>query len=218
MGAHLWIGAQCVYLRPCLSLPKVSLILQKENIGLGKIGDSYPAKPSPSALDPSHHKSTNEATSSLGHALTSLPSSVTTLLLSIVDSPAYANLTSDYLNNTFNPATPDNPHVKYYSVAGRMDSVNVWHPFWLPKMVLDGWEQNQRTKERKNWEEYIKGTSLEDKTHTPRWASDREWGNDGLVTVQSAKWGEFLGIMEGCDREFLGSLLLIYCTGHGVGI
>jgi len=27
-----------------------------------------------------------------------------------------------------------------------------------------------------------------------------EKGNDGLVTIQSAKWGEFLGIMEGCDH------------------
>ena len=26
------------------------------------------------------------------------------------------------------------------------------------------------------------------------------WGNDGLVTVQSAKWGEFLGILEECDH------------------
>lgn len=27
-----------------------------------------------------------------------------------------------------------------------------------------------------------------------------EWGNDGLVTIESARWGEFLGIMEGCDH------------------
>lgn len=32
------------------------------------------------------------------------------------------------------------------------------------------------------------------------WEQDDEWGNDGLVSVQSAKWGEFLGIMEGCDH------------------
>ncbi len=25
-------------------------------------------------------------------------------------------------------------------------------------------------------------------------------GNDGLVSVESAKWGEFLGVMEGCDH------------------
>lgn len=27
-----------------------------------------------------------------------------------------------------------------------------------------------------------------------------EWGNDGLVTVQSARWGKFLGIVDGCDH------------------
>jgi len=27
-----------------------------------------------------------------------------------------------------------------------------------------------------------------------------ERGNDGLVTVSSAKWGKFLGIIEGCDH------------------
>ena len=29
---------------------------------------------------------------------------------------------------------------------------------------------------------------------------DAEWGNDGLVTIQSARWGEFLGVLEGCDH------------------
>jgi len=32
------------------------------------------------------------------------------------------------------------------------------------------------------------------------WERDDQWGNDGLVTVQSAKWGEFLGTLEGCDH------------------
>jgi triacylglycerol lipase len=81
--------------------------------------------------------------------------------------------------------------VKYWSVAGRISDMNIsiWHPFWLPKMVLDGWEESERARIKEG------GTSM-------GWADEREWGNDGLVTVQSAKWGEFLGIMEGCDRMF----------------
>ncbi|KAJ7777872.1 Alpha/Beta hydrolase protein [Mycena maculata] len=126
--------------------------------------------------------------------LSSLPSSFTTLLLGIVDSPAYANLTSHYLNTVFNPQTPDDPRIKYFSVAGRMPGVNIWHPFWLPKMVLDGVEEKEREKLRRIWER--EGGSDPD----PVWRREREWGNDGLVTVQSAKWGEFLGIMEGCDH------------------
>jgi len=135
-------------------------------------------------------------------SLSSLPSSFTTLLLSIVDSPAYANLTSNYLNNVFNPNTPDDPDVKYWSVAGRMsaESVSVWHPFWLPKMVLDGVEETERKKLKKVWEQ-ASGDLDWGEYNIPLWANEREWGNDGLVTIQSAKWGEFLGIMEGCDRR-----------------
>lgn len=130
-----------------------------------------------------------------------------TLLLSVVDSPAYANLTTEFLNDIFNPATPDNPNVKYFSVASRLSSVSIWHPFWLTKMVLDEAEMKQRLKVKESWEQRREkdglGSEVEDDEGIPLWAQEREWGNDGLVTVQSAKWGEFLGTLEGCDRESL---------------
>ncbi|KAI8986279.1 Alpha/Beta hydrolase protein [Trametes punicea] len=119
-------------------------------------------------------------------SLASLPSSFTTLLISLLDSPAYANLTSTYLNTVFNPATPNDPSVKYFSVAGRISSMSIWHPLWLPKMVLDGFEERERARMRDM------GNPIAD--------MDSEWGNDGLVTVQSARWGEFLGVLEGCDH------------------
>jgi len=140
----------------------------------------------------------------------SLPSSFTTLLLSIVDSPAYSNLTTAYLNNVFNPATPDDPKVKYFSIASRLSGVGIWHPLWLPKTVLDGTERNQRLKLKHTWEEHQENGKAdidgEDDEGVPLWAQEREWGNDGLVSVQSAKWGEFLGIMEGCDREYWSAI------------
>ncbi|KAI9069372.1 alpha/beta-hydrolase [Trametes sanguinea] len=119
-------------------------------------------------------------------SLTSLPSSFTTLLLSLLDSPAYANLTSTYLNTVFNPATPNDPSVKYFSVAGRISNMSIWHPLWLPKMVLDGFEEKERARQREL------GNPVAD--------MDSEWGNDGLVTLQSARWGDFLGVLEGCDH------------------
>ncbi|CDO72176.1 hypothetical protein BN946_scf184970.g28 [Trametes cinnabarina] len=119
-------------------------------------------------------------------SLASRPSSFTTLLLSLLDSPAYANLTSTYLNTIFNPSTPNDPSVKYFSVAGRISNLSIWHPLWLPKMVLDGFEEKERARLRET------GDPLADR--------DSEWGNDGLVTLQSAKWGEFLGVLEGCDH------------------
>ena len=84
------------------------------------------------------------------------------------DSPAYANLTTTYLTEMFNPRTPDDPRVRYFSVAGRTGPLNIWHPLWLPKLVLNG--------------------------------TDGEEGNDGLVSVHSARWGEFLGTIEGADH------------------
>ncbi|KAF9562676.1 alpha/beta-hydrolase [Agrocybe pediades] len=188
------------------------------NIGIGKLRQQEKELAERVAKDelspaskPSSSSSTSSAssTSSFTQSLTSLPSSFTTLLLSIVDSPAYAHLTSNYLNDVFNPSTPDDPSVKYWSVAGRMsaESVSVWHPFWLPKMVLDGVEERERERLKKIWEEEHAGAMNENDTgkgngkkKVPFWADEREWGNDGLVTVQSAKWGEFLGIMEGCDH------------------
>ncbi|KAI0759369.1 alpha/beta-hydrolase [Trametes elegans] len=119
-------------------------------------------------------------------SIASLPSSFTTLLLSLLDSPAYANLTSTYLNTVFNPATPNDPSVKYFSVAGRIANMSIWHPLWLPKMVLDGFEEKERAR-------------LRDSGH-PLADMDDEWGNDGLVTIQSARWGELLGVLEGCDH------------------
>jgi triacylglycerol lipase len=101
-------------------------------------------------------------------SFSSLPSSFTTFLLGMFDSPAYANLTTTYLNEIFNPYTPNDPRVRYFSVAGRTGSLNIWHPLWLPKLVLDG--------------------------------ADHGEGHDGLVSVDSACWGEFLGTLEGADH------------------
>lgn len=137
---------------------------------------------------------TEKRETSFSLPLASLPSSFTTLLLSILDSPAYANLTSSYLNNVFNPATPDDPRVKYFSITGRTADMSIWHPLCLPKMVLD--ELEREAKERLKRQHVDSGD-----IRTPlAWEQDDQWGNDGIVTVQSARWGEFLGIMEGCDH------------------
>ncbi|KAG6887327.1 hypothetical protein C0995_016146 [Termitomyces sp. Mi166 len=167
-------------------------------IGIGKLREHErgPAKATDNVPPPTLGESTTKTRDApFSLSLSGLPSSFTSLLLSIVDSPAYANLTTNYLNEVFNPRTPDDPTVKYFSVAGRVDSVNIWHPFWFTKLVLDGSEEKHQNKLRVLWEQEPKPVS------TPPWAQEREWGNDGLVTVQSARWGEFLGIMEGCDRK-----------------
>ncbi|KAJ6481729.1 Alpha/Beta hydrolase protein [Mycena sanguinolenta] len=177
-----------------------------ENIGLGKLKRKEflsrsaattrlvdtNLSPATADLPPGSESSAKSKDGSF--SISQLPSSFATFILNMVDSPAYANLTSSYLNDVFNPQTPDDPRVKYFSVAGRMPGVNVWHPLWLPKTVLDSVEEKERERLRTLWEN--EGRTEAD----PLWRKPREWGNDGLVTVQSAKWGEFLGIMEGCDH------------------
>ncbi|KAI0088508.1 Alpha/Beta hydrolase protein [Irpex rosettiformis] len=158
-----------------------------ENLGLGKIEQNAHKLANAFAGNgdrpPEAKEDSPKPSTSL--SLTSLPSSFTTLLLSLLDSPAYANLSTSYLTNVFNPNTPDDPRVRYFSVAGRLSSMNIWHPLWLPKMVLDGYEQRQMEQKQEKWR-YEHG--------------GHRWGNDGLVTVQSAKWGEFLGVLEECDH------------------
>ena len=165
----------------------------QENIGLGKmVADSAARREVTSKLrameDEAEAEKAKEGDARLPKSsmlsFVSLPSSFTTYLLSMLDSPAYANLTSRYLTEVFNPMTPDNPNVKYFSIAGRCEGVNVLHPLWLPKFVLDGYES--RLREQPN----------PPSRNNPNW----QWGNDCLVSIESAKWGEFLGVLEGCDH------------------
>lgn len=134
--------------------------------------------------------------------LTSLPQSITALILSLVDTPAYANLTTTYLNDYFNPRTPNVEGVRYFSVAGRCTETSVFHPLWLPKLIIDKAEQVER--------ESVSAERSGEEPTSDAWPSSLvgrfpdmdvdDWGNDGLVTVPSAKWGEFMGVVDGCDH------------------
>ncbi|KAI6042663.1 alpha beta-hydrolase [Pisolithus marmoratus] len=174
-----------------------------QNLGLGKRTD--PQVLEYDDVSTNHSNQNNLDKHEFTLTLSSLPSSFTTLILSYLDSPAYANLTTSYLNDIFNPSTPDDPRVKYFSVVSRIDEMSIWHPLWLPKMVLDDAERKARESLKAQMGGKYSGGGV------PPWEQDDQWGNDGLVTVQSARWGEFLGILEGCDhwdiRSWRGSLM-----------
>jgi triacylglycerol lipase len=108
-------------------------------------------------------------------------SAISDYLLNVIDSPGYSNLLPSFLINHFNPSVPDRPDVKYYSIAARTPELNIWHPLWLPKLILDATEQEREKKLRQV-------------------GKTEDFGNDGLVRVESAKWGEFLGIVDHCDH------------------
>jgi hypothetical protein len=108
---------------------------------------------------------------------TSLSSAILThtMLARTLDTPAYANLTTSFLQNTFNPMTPDSPNVEYFSFGavipkpppGEEDTgLPIWHPLYLPHKVVT---------EREGRE------------------------NDGLVSLKSARWGKFVGQLA-CDH------------------
>ncbi|EOQ99319.1 hypothetical protein E3P92_03870 [Wallemia ichthyophaga] len=111
-------------------------------------------------------------------------SSLSSYLLALLDSPAYANLTTAFTNGIFNPRTPDVDNIKYYSIAARHPGLGWWHPLFLPQLVLEASAKaSMREAEGKVGSEYE--------------------GNDGLVSVSSAKWGEFLGVIDGVDHWWM---------------
>ena len=108
---------------------------------------------------------------------TSLSSTILThtMLARTLDTPAYANLTTTFLQNIFNPNTPDSPSVEYFSFGAvvpkpqpgeKDEGLPIWHPLCLPHKVVT---------EREGRE------------------------NDGLVSLKSARWGKFVGVLS-CDH------------------
>jgi hypothetical protein len=115
-----------------------------------------------------------------------------------LDSPAYSNLTTSYLQHHFNPSTPNREGVRYFSLAARKDGedIGIFHPLWLPKVILDeceklGWNQDSKASLSSLQAQYTSSSAPED---------DSMIGNDGLVTIASATWGEFLGVVEDADH------------------
>ncbi|KAI9615413.1 hypothetical protein H4Q26_011351 [Puccinia striiformis f. sp. tritici PST-130] len=111
------------------------------------------------------------------------------LLLNILDSPAYPSLSTNYLIDHFNPTTLNHSNLKYLSIAAKIASthfnkksssggLSMVHPLCLPSLIMD--------------------RLLDQGGH--------DGLHDGLVTVDSAQWGEFLGVVDGTDHwEIRGS-------------
>lgn len=120
--------------------------------------------------------------SSLSWAL----SNVSSYLLSLFDQPAYAMLSTRYMTRLFNPTVQDDAGVRYFSIATRANAMPVWHPLWLPKLILD--------------KAALTGTCGAEADGSYEAQNTPSAGNDGLVSITSARWGEFLGVMENWDH------------------
>lgn len=57
-------------------------------------------------------------------------------LIRVLDMPAYSNLTTRFLQRTFNPLTPNDPSVHYYSYAAQIDYLPLVHPLRIPWEIV----------------------------------------------------------------------------------
>ena len=150
----------------------------RDYLGLGRISPkkSTTSKSSTKAYVEPPRTSTNDKANELD-VTQSLSSTILThtMLARTLDTPAYANLTTSFMQNTFNPMTPDSTNVEYFSFGavipkppvGEEDTgLPIWHPLYLPHKVVT---------EREGRE------------------------NDGLVSLKSARWGKFVGQLA-CDH------------------
>ncbi|ANB11135.1 Tgl2p [Sugiyamaella lignohabitans] len=113
----------------------------------------------------------HQGTSFADHIFKENPLYITKLLKAIacvggVEEPSgIKQLTTEHMQNAFNPHVPDDKDVYYSSYGARIGSR------WTTVLKYSA--------------DYIKSV---------------EGDNDGLVSVESAKWGEYLGTIENCDH------------------
>lgn len=77
----------------------------------------------------------NLSLASLAKIPTNLIDPVLSKVIQSLDTPAYSNLTTDYCINYFNPNTPDDPSVDYYSY-GASKSIPIWSTLGFPWQVI----------------------------------------------------------------------------------
>ncbi|WFD31976.1 triacylglycerol lipase [Malassezia sp. CBS 17886] len=148
---------------------------------------SPPASAATDAPQPASSASRSSSTlETLTRAINSVSSALSTYILSAFDQPAYAMLSTRYMAKLFNPQTPNVDGVRYFSVAARHPSISVLNPLWLPQLILNKAAESNTSGGEADGSSDALGSSLR--------------GNDGLVSVRSAQWGTFLGVMEGWDH------------------
>lgn len=158
----------------------------RDYLGLGRISPKRSTTAKSNTKAHVEETKTSSKATDLEETQTSISSTILThtMLARTLDTPAYANLTTSFLQNTFNPMTPDSPDVKYFSFGavipkppvGEEDiGLPIWHPLYLPHKVVT---------EREGRE------------------------NDGLVSLKSARWGKFVGQLA-CDH-WVHPVLLLY--------
>ncbi|TPX72988.1 hypothetical protein SpCBS45565_g00147 [Spizellomyces sp. 'palustris'] len=119
-----------------------------------------------------------------GSSIASLPF-ISTLLEPVIstlyrstslDIRAFTDLTPSYVNNTFNPTTPNDPNVSYFSYGADGTESIYQKPFVYPLRFTF---------------EYLMAV---------------EGTNDGLVSVKSAQWGEYIKTLKADHIDLINLL------------
>ncbi|CAO3629484.1 unnamed protein product [Cunninghamella blakesleeana] len=154
-----------------------SAIIQKieENDHINDIKKNHLIIPSTDITKSSSSSSTATSTTTTGTSWTSLsdimkmPSylfdPMVQKIVQLLDTPAYANLTTDYCQQYFNPNTPDDPSVSYYSY-GASATLPVWAFLGLPNQLVrekEGDNDGLVSVKSAKWGHYIK--TLENVDH-----------------------------------------------------
>ncbi|CAG8640294.1 9057_t:CDS:1, partial [Acaulospora colombiana] len=96
---------------------------------------------------------------------------VTRSIIHALDTPAYSNLTTEYCVNYFNPNTPNNPSVAYYSY-GAATEVPIWSPLYFPYQIIkakDGPNDGLVSVKSAQWGRYVKTAECDHWDLTDRW-------------------------------------------------
>jgi triacylglycerol lipase len=111
----------------------------RDTIGIGRLEPAvktcYPSTASHSSLWPMQHMSRALFSSSASNATRerhAVAEIILQRLLAPFDAPAYSNLTTDYLTQHFNPSTPNDPNVQYYSYGASMEEQGGFSPLRFP--------------------------------------------------------------------------------------
>ncbi|KAG9293182.1 hypothetical protein G9A89_010519 [Geosiphon pyriformis] len=109
---------------------------------------------------------------------------LTRTVIQAVDAPAYANLTTEYCINHFNPNTPNDPSVAYYSYGAATD-IPIWSPLYFPHQIIkakEGPNDGLVSVKSARWGRYVRTVDCDHWDLTDRWRF--KFGNDQFDPVE----------------------------------
>ncbi|KAJ1655569.1 hypothetical protein IWQ61_004697 [Dispira simplex] len=120
-------------------------------------------------------------------------------IVTLLDTPAYSNLTTEFCNQYFNPSTPNDPTVAYYSFGASYDPrIHTWSSLRIPYEIIkkrEGPNDGLVSLYSAKWGRYMETVSADhyDVTNPMKLSELKEWFHTSyLVSVLYAQLGSIL--------------------------